>query len=348
MASLMEEGGAAPQGLGAAANGRMSARMGGARPGRRRGVGGGRRRAVVGWSFVLPAVAVFGAFVVGPLADAVRLSFTNWSGVGSPRFDGLRNVSQALHDGLFGRSLEVTAVYVLAAVVVCFGLALLLASALHAKPPGWKVFRVMMFVPVVSPGVAMTVVWGLILAPAPLGFLDNALGRVGLGFLEADWLGSAHLALASLVGISVWGEVGVPTLLILAGLVRLPVELFEAARIDGASAVQTLYRVTVPLLRPVFAIVTVVLLLWAVQVYTVAYVLTDGGPGTATTVSGLYIYKVAFQNGEFGYGSALSMLFALGMGVVALGAVRVILGKQRTGGPSVRAGRFGVGQESGR
>ena len=188
----------------------------------------------------------------------------------------------------------------------------------------------------------MTVVWGLILAPAPLGFLDSALGRVGLGFLEADWLGSAHLALASLVAISVWGEVGVPTLLILAGLVRLPVELFEAARIDGASALQMLHRVTVPLLRPVFAIVTVVLLLWAIQVYTVAYVLTDGGPGTATTVTGLYIYKVAFQDGEFGYGSALSMMFAIGMGVVALAAVRVILGNRKGGGPSGEAAQLRI------
>lgn len=342
MAVLVEEGGVAQRKFGAP----MSGKMGGAPLLRRWGVGS-RWRAVVGWSFVLPAVAVFGAFVVGPLIDAVRLSFTSWSGVGAARFDGLRNVRQALHDGLFGRSLEVTAAYVVAAVVVCFGLALLLATALHAKPPGWRVFRVMMFVPVVSPGVAMTVVWGLILAPAPLGFLDNALARVGLPFLEADWLGSAHLALASLVGISVWGEVGVPTLLILAGLVRLPVELFEAARIDGASAVQTLYRVTLPLLRPVFAIVTVVLLLWAIQVYTVAYILTDGGPGTATTVSGLYIYKLAFQDGEFGYASALSMLFALGMGAIALVAVRVILGKRKTGRPAVKAGRSGVGQGRG-
>ena len=137
-------------------------------------------------------------------------------------------------------------------------------------------------------------------------------------------------------------------MLILAGLVRLPVELFEAARIDGASAVQTLYRVTLPLLRPVFAIVTVVLLLWAIQVYTVAYILTDGGPGTATTVSGLYIYKLAFQDGEFGYASALSMLFALGMGAVALVAVRVILGKRKTDGPSVKAGRPEVGQGRGK
>lgn len=301
--------------------------VGGMRKGRgldsRRWISGGW----AGWTFIAPAVLVFALFVIAPLGEAVTLAFTSWSGYGRARFIGLANFREALlHDPGLWHSLDVTGVYAAVAVALCFGLAFLLALGLYKRPPGWRVFRTAIFVPVVSPGVAMALFWQLALAPRPLGFLDTALGTVGLGALERDWLASPHLALLSIILVSVWGEVGVPTILILAGLLRLPSELNDAAAVDGASAVQRTAYITAPLLRPVFAVTTLVLALWAIQVFTVSLVLTGGGPGTATYVTGLFIFTTAFKEGRFGYANAISMLIAVIMGLIALAGVRMIMG----------------------
>lgn len=306
--------------------------------GGRRGFGGvGRSRAGdgrwalrhgwVAWTFIGPAILVFSVFVVAPLAEAVALAFTSWSGYGRARFIGLGNFHRALlNDPSLWHSLGVTGIYVGVSVALCLGLAFLLALGLFKRPPGWRVFRAAIFVPVVSPGVAMALFWQLALAPKPIGFLDTALGAVGLGALEHDWLGSPQLALASVILVSIWGEVGVPTVLILAGLLRLPTELNDAAAVDGASSLQRTAYITAPLLRPVFAVTTLVLTLWAIQVFTVALVLTGGGPGTATYVTGLFIFNTAFKEGQFVYANAVSMLIAALMGVIALVGIRRIMG----------------------
>ena len=282
-------------------------------------------RSFRGWSFVAPAALVFLAFVIGPLVAAIYLAFTNWSGIGKASFAGLSNFKQAYYDPGFWHSVIITGIYVGGAVALCFCLGLALAVGLFTRPPGWAIFRVAMFIPVVSPGVAMALFWQMTLAPQPLGLLDTALSSLGLGGLARDWLGDPNLALISVIAVAVWSEVGVPALLILAGMLRLPPELYEAATLDGASISKRLRYITVPLLRPVFAVTLLVLALWAVQVYAIAYVMTGGGPGTATDVSGLYIYNQGFVLGHFGYANALSILIAITMCLIALVGARAVL-----------------------
>lgn len=279
-----------------------------------------------GWGFLTPAVVLLIGIVLVPIGVACYLMFTRWSGFGSPKFVGLSNLQRAaLEDPTFWHSLGVTAMYVIAAVCICFGWGFCLAWLLYRKPPGWRLFRVAIFIPVVTPGIAMGIFWSFALAPAPLGFLDRMLAGIGLRVVQPNWLSTGFGAMSGIVAVSVWGEVGVATILLFAGMARLPSDVFEAAKIDGASSWQETREVFLPLLRPVMVVVAFVLLVWAIQVFGIPFVLTNGGPQEATYVVGLYIYDLAFRYGEMGYAVAISMLVALVTGVCGIVGGRVLL-----------------------
>jgi ABC-type sugar transport system permease subunit len=204
-------------------------------------------------------------------------------------------------------------------LIVCLALGL----AVFANQPrrGMGIIRGIIFAPVVTSYVAVSIVWGMVLNRDD-GLLNSGFQTVGLPRIE--FLLSMTNALPTLIGISVWKDVGYSMIILVAGLRGIPHEFYDAARVDGANAWQRFLHVTVPLLRRPLMFVIVIATLFAFQVFIPVYQLTQGGPGQATTVAVYYVYQKAFQFGEMGYASALSILLLLLLVVISATQMRLL------------------------
>ncbi|TLS40605.1 sugar ABC transporter permease [Streptomyces montanus] len=256
--------------------------------------------------------AVFGAF---PVFFSLYLSFQDWDGIGDMRFVGLQQYSWLLHDSVFWHSiLNTFEIWFLSTVPMLF-LALVLAFLLHSQVRYAAAYRVAYFIPNVTSMVAMTIVFGSVFAQA--GLANSMLKAIGVD--GVSWLTSS-LGIKSAISIMIiWRWVGYNALIFLAGLQAIPTELFEAARVDGASSRQTLFRVVVPQLRPVILFAVITSTINGLQIFTESQVLfysddpgTTGGPGQEGMTIVLYLWQKSFNDHQFGYGAAMGwLLFAL-------------------------------------
>jgi ABC-type sugar transport system permease subunit len=252
------------------------------------------RETATAWGFLAPAALHLAVFSVAPLLFALYLSVHSWAGP----FVGLANLRAVLWDPQVWVSLRNTALY---SLYVPVSMALALAVALVLNRPGRPalVLRAAFLLPYMSSGVAVALAWQ---------------SFSGLG--SRDWLGSPRTALLVVMVLSVWIQVGYQMMVFLAGLQRIPQAYLDAARVDGATAWQRLWRVTFPLLRPVTLFVFVTGVIGAFQMFTYVYVLTGGGPLRATDVVAHRLYQTGWESLEFGRASALSLLvFVLLFGV---------------------------------
>ena len=309
----------------------------GPRPGRlpaaRRSSGFRRLRrieALTAYLFILPTLVLFVVFSVYPFARTVELSFTDWDGLSST-FDGvgLANYANALQDSVWWGSMVNGLFLAAVALVLMQGLGLLLAVGVDRKLKGQTLYRTLFYLPPILSGIVVATIWKWLLEPNN-GVINAALENVGLESLAHPWLGDPKTALWAISIVSVWQGVGYPFLLFLAGLQGIPGEIYEAARMDGATGSQIFRRITLPLLRPVIGIVSVLTFLGAMQTFNLVVAMTGGGPGYATEVPILHIYRSAFgPSPDFGYASALSIIF----GVLLFGVSMLALYlSRRTGG----------------
>ncbi|RMI44828.1 carbohydrate ABC transporter permease [Streptomyces triticirhizae] len=283
-------------------------RRGGAPP---RG-GRGRSAALAGYLFVLPTVALFSVFVAYPFLRSMYLSLTRWSGFGTPDFVGLENFDNLVSDPVFWDALTTTLVFTLACTVLQTAVPLLLAVLLNR---GWRlgvVFRTVIFVPAVVSFVVTGSLWQMVYDPN-FGQLNQFLEGIGLGSLAQPWLADTTTVLPALVVVSLWQAAGLYMLIYLAGLQGIDPVLYEAARIDGATAYQRFRHVTVPMLRRVTAVVVLLNVVNGFKTFDVIYVMTGGGPNRASEVLGTYLYGLAFGSSagavpSFGYATAISMV----------------------------------------
>lgn len=278
-------------------------------PGSRRG----RLRQVPRTSTILmvgPGAGLIVLFVLVPLALTAALSFANWSlfsPVSAARFAGLANYKAVLAPDIGLRDAYLhTFLYAAGSIIVVlpagFGLALLLFSKkVLARPFA----RMVLFVPYMIPTVAMAVVWGYLYEPA-YGPIDVLLHAVGLP--EVDWLGSTTFALVSLIIFNIWQTLGYYTVILLAARTGIPETYYEAARVDGASPLQQLIHVTMPLMRKAFVFVLIVLVINTFQVFDPVYVLTNGGPVGSTETIAFDVYRLAFEYQQPGQAAAGAML----------------------------------------
>jgi len=284
------------------------------------------RRRAVAWWFVAPALFVIGVFFVLPVAAALAMSVTDfdiyaladWSNL---RVVGLRNYAELLQRPLFwkalGNTLYFVAVGVPLSLAASLGSALLLASPL-ARFPG--VFRTALFAPVVTTVVAVAVIWRYLLGTR-YGFVNYALGAIGID--PIDWLGDPRFAMPAIILFAVWKNFGYNMIILLAGLQNIPRELYEAARIDGASALARFRFVTLPMLGPILAIVGILTVAGYFQLFAEPYVMTQGGP-LQSTVSVLYfMYDEGFKWWNLGNASAVAFLLFLLIFAVTLVQMRV-------------------------
>ncbi len=281
-----------------------------------------RRRARNALSFYLflsPWLVGFFLLTAGPLMFSLYAALTKWTGISPPQFNGMVNFRQMFSvDDRFWRSLVNTFYFAAADVGLTLIVSLVLARLVNRRLPGAYAFRTVFYLPSVVAGVALYMVWAW-LYDANLGILNYLLSLIGLR--GPNWLLDPRWAMPSLVLMSTT-FCGGPMLIFLAGLQEVPQEYYEAARIDGASALRIFFVITVPLLTPVIFYNFVVGVIMAMQVFTEPFIMTFGGPMLATYVYGLHLYNTAFRYFNFGYASALAwMLFliilALSLGIVA-------------------------------
>ena len=260
------------------------------------------RKNYEGWLFASPWIIGFLLWTLGPMIASFGLAFTEWDLFSPARWVGLENVNEMLRDPLVGKALKVTTIYALVSVPLSIFFGMSLALLLNAKIRGLRFYRTAFYLPSVLSGVAVALLWRWLFSPE-FGLINLMLSYVGIQ--GPSWLGDERWALPSLVMMSIWG-VGASTIIYLAGLQGIPTDLFEAAEVDGARGWDRLIHITLPMMTPVLFFQLVVGFIAALQIFTQAYIMTNGGPNNATMFMILYLYRNAFQFFRMGYASALA------------------------------------------
>ena len=259
------------------------------------------------WS-LLPAVALFAVLTLYPMANLVRMGVSTIEfsqGAEVWTFTPMRNLDLLRGDEVIPAAVRNTLVFVVAAVAIEMVLGLALALLVAGVSRGKGLVRTVMILPILVPPVAIGSMWKL-LYNYDFGVFNQAL--VALGLPPANWLGSTTLALWSVVIVDVWHWVPFVFLILFAAVEALPVDVLEAARVDGATRGQVLRRVTLPLLKPAIVVALLFRTILAFKVFDEVYLLTSGGPGTSTELVTLHLYKVFFEQNQLGYGALLSLV----------------------------------------
>ncbi len=273
------------------------------------------------WAFVAPALMVIAVFFFLPVLAGFALSFTDFdiyalADIGNLRFVGLANYVELLQTPLFWKALGNTLYFVIVGVPLSIAVSLGAALLLNSKLARFKsFFRVALFAPVVTTLVAVAIVWRYLLHTRS-GLINYGLEAMGLA--PIDWLGDPRWAMPAIILFAVWKNFGYNMIIFLAGLQSIPEELYEAARIDGASSWQQLRYVTLPSLAPVILLVSVLTMAGYFQLFAEPYVMTQGGP-LQSTVSVLYfMYEEGFKWWNLGFASAIAFVLFLLMFAVTM------------------------------
>lgn len=268
---------------------------------------GARRvgRSKAPYLFVAPATLLFLGFSLVPIVTAIALSFQEAATLGDGAWVGLDNFAQMLGDSLLLTSLRNTLVFTVGTVPTAMAIGLALAVALNRPLPGRTVFRALFFVPMVAAGVVVGVVMSWIFH-GDYGVANNLLTALGLE--RIPWLTSQGRAMFTLVCVVVWTRIGFCMVIYLGALQAVPIELKEAASLDGAGRWSRFWNVTWPLLRPTTSILVILNVVFSLQAFDVIYVMTGGGPGFSTTVLIQYVFRAAFVDARMGYAAALGLV----------------------------------------
>lgn len=263
-----------------------------------------------------PALALYVLFVIGPILAVGFISLLRWDGITAPQWAGLANFQRALFaDPIFARSFLNNAVYIVITLVVEVGFGLLFAAALQARLPLAGLWRALFFSPMVLSLVVVGLLWSFVFNP-DAGLLNQGLRAMGLASWEREWLGSDATALVAISLVSGWRYAGFYMALFAAGLTRIPPEVLEAARLDGAAEWTLFRRVTLPLLAPVTAVAVLLCVTGGFQAFDLFFVMTDGAPYHSTEIPSLWMVKKAFNRQSLGYGAALGVLLTLVVAVL--------------------------------
>lgn len=265
-----------------------------------------RRTQLVGYLFLLPALALLGLFIAYPIVHSLVISFLSWDGVLPWRFVGLDNFERLLNDGRFYDALWHNLVFMVLTTVGIVGLGFLLALAIERRVRGWQVFKIIYFLPVMLPMTVTGMLWGRILEPT-LGPVNSFLRAIGLEALALPWLGDVRTSLPVIIVVTIWQYAGFGMILLLAAMENIPTDIHDAATIDGVDTIQRARYIILPMVSRVLAVVIMVQMIFSFKVFDIVWVMTHGGPGESSQILGTYLYRQAFQYHYLGYGSALAL-----------------------------------------
>ncbi len=258
---------------------------------------------------VLPTYLVYFLFIFIPVVMTIWLGFTNNDLFTRSEFVGLANFVRLFGDAVFLKALKNTAIYAFGTIIPQIVLALLLANSLNQRIPGRKTLRLAFYLPYVVSMVSVSMLWLWIYEPAT-GVLNQTMRSLGLPAMR--WLYDQDLALASLIIMGIWKMTGYNMVIYLAGLQQIPAHLYEAADIDGASALSKFSRITVPLVQPTTFFLFVINTIQSFSVFEQVNIMTEGGPNNATTTIVHQLYTRGFEEFQMGYASSMGV-FLLGL-----------------------------------
>jgi raffinose/stachyose/melibiose transport system permease protein len=277
-----------------------------------------------------PALALFTFFVLLPIVIAAYYGLFNWSGYGTlSDFVGLHNYRLVLDDPVFRESVLHNVIIAVLSLLIQLPLSISLALLLNRRLRGGSLLRMAVFTPYVISEATTAVLWLLMLQPG--GFVDQMFKAVGLGPEIHQWLASTSIVLYTMFVVVTWKYIGFGIILLLAGLQGIPVELREAAAIDGASSWQVTRRITLPLLGPTIRIWIFLSMIGSLQLFDIVWIITGGGPANASSTMVTYMIENGFRSLEFGYGSAVAVILFIISFVFALLYQRFALRRDTAG-----------------
>lgn len=262
-----------------------------------------RKEALVAYALISPWLVGFVFVTAGPMIASIILSFFKYDIIHPAQFVGMQNyMHMAKSDPLFWQSLKVTTIYVLFGVPLTLGVSLAMALLLNNAVRGITIFRTIFYLPAVMSGVAVALLWQWVFNPN-YGILNYLLEMVGI--IGPNWLGDENWVVPAFIIMSLWGA-GSGMVILLAGLQGIPTQLYEAARIDGATWWQEFFKITLPMLSPTLFFNLIMNIISSWQVFTPAYVMTQGGPNYGSLFYVFYLYRNAFVEFKMGYACALA------------------------------------------
>ncbi|MCH4191928.1 MAG: sugar ABC transporter permease [Butyrivibrio sp.] len=258
--------------------------------------------------FMAPALFMLIIFVFAPIVGSLPLMFYDYSVLGETKFIGFGNFTRLFQDTEFLIALRNSVLFVVVVPVIQI-LSIMLALLVNRKLHGMTLFRTLFYIPVVTSMVAVSIMWGFLFDSN--GVINTLLIQMGAISSPIGFLNDPRMAMLCIMFITIWQGLGYYMMLYLAGLQSVPAELSEAAYVDGANSIQTLFRIKMPMLKPYIWFCSLNSVISAIGVFDVVYVLTKGGPADATNVINYYSYVKAFQDFEFGYAAAIGAVQAV-------------------------------------
>lgn len=264
--------------------------------------------------FIAPNLIGFFIFILLPVLFSLFVSFTNFNifrGFRKSSFVGINNYIEMFSDTWFLAAVRNNLIYTAVSIPVLIIFSIIFATILNDKVYGKNAMRAMFFIPYIASVVAISVVWMLLFNPSQ-GLINQFLRLIGISNTPG-WLGSLHWALPGIIIVAIWMGLGYNIVVYMAGLQSIPKSLYESAQIDGANALQTFYYITVPMLRSTTFFLLITNIIASFQVFGTVNIMTNGGPGTATTVIAHYIYVAGFRYFKMGYAASMAWMLLLGI-----------------------------------
>ncbi len=281
-----------------------------------------KREQYLAYLFILPALGLFLLFRLGPLIGGSIFSFADWNGITPPRWIGLGNYFELAADPVFQNTMLNT-VRVLLSLPLWVALPLLLAIFIHLGVPGARFYRAAYFFPIVLSSIIIGTMFSIIMRYD--GTLNALMQAMHLEPL--DWLGNQRYALFAVVTVAIWAHFGMAVLIFMSGLTTLPTEVIEAARVDGANLRQIIFLVIIPMLRSTIEFVAVITTITMLtSMFGLIYVMTGGGPGTATYMPEFLIWMMQGDSNRLGYASAMSVVLFVVVGFIGVMQIRMMRG----------------------
>ncbi|MFZ4451223.1 carbohydrate ABC transporter permease [Salibacterium aidingense] len=280
------------------------------------------------WKIALglaPPLLIYLIFSIIPIFISVYYSFMAWDGFSDMEFIGFQNYISAFQDSTFWLSFKNNILVVLASVFGQIPIGLGLAILLNRKLKAAKFFRTIGFLPVVISTVVISITWRMIYNSEE-GLINSLFGYLNLDFLQQNWLGNPDYAIYAILITIIWQFVGLYFIIFLSALQTVPHEILEAAELDGASELQKIFFVTIPVIKNVILVSIVLCISGSLKTFDLIYVMTKGGPAHSTEVMATYMYSETFEGLQYGYGSTISVLilvFSLALILITTKLVKV-------------------------
>jgi len=261
-----------------------------------------------GYLYILPAVLIYGFFVLYSALQNLFYSFFKWTNISTRQFSGISNYIALFKDKKFYTTISHNFIWAFLTVVLL--ILFLLISVFLTRNKGRLVLSVIYFLPVTIPFVVSAIMWGWIYNP-DFGVIKYVLDKLNLGNLNQFWLSNPKIALYSLFIVGTWTFFGFCIVIFLSALQSQDQSIYEAAKIDGASDIKCFFYITIPALRRTISFLTIWSIIGAMKFFDIVYIMTKGGPGNSTEILSTYIFKLAFREQRIGYASSISMILTI-------------------------------------